>query len=95
MTHDFMEDFVIFLAELGAVFMAFGVCGFIADFILPHIKPVERYLDSLPDYEDDAEIARRYEKIRRMKAARRRQIIREIGGKIFRKVLPNGNDNCR
>lgn len=83
MTPDFTGDLAIFLAELGALFTALGICVFVADFILPHIKPIERYRDSLPNYEDDVEIARRYEKIRRMKAARRRQIIREIICKFF------------
>lgn len=95
MTPDFTGDLVIFLGELGALLAAFTFGGFVADFILPHIKPIEQYCDSLPDYEDDVEIARRYEKIRRMKAARRRQIIRESNSKFFRKTLPGSNDYFR
>ena len=95
MTPDFMEDFAIFLLELGALFALFGIYGFVADFILLHIKPIERYLDSMPDFEDDVEIARKYEKIRRTKAACRRKIIREAISSFFNKVLPLGNNCCQ
>lgn len=37
-----------FLLVLAAV-------GFVADYILPHIKPLERWLESLPQWEDDDE----------------------------------------
>lgn len=35
-----------------------GIGGFIADYIFPHIGPLQRYIDSLPmldDYEDPNE----------------------------------------
>lgn len=37
------------------LFVVLGVGGVIADYVLPHIPFVRRYLDSLPGYEDDEE----------------------------------------
>ena len=49
-----------------------GVGCLIADFVFPHIRPLQKWLDSLPEYEDDAEIARMYEEERRRRRARRK-----------------------
>lgn len=70
MTPDMIEESIIFLGILGAILLSLAVVGLIADFVIPHIRPIERYLESLPEQEDDEEIARRYENIRRQKAVR-------------------------
>lgn len=33
--------------------MVFGIGDLIADFIFPHIPFVDKYLDSLPDWDDE------------------------------------------
>lgn len=44
------------MVEFGilAVFLfVLGIGGLIADYVFPHIGPLERYLESLPMFEDD------------------------------------------
>lgn len=48
-----MENLALFLIYTGGFCLLLGVGGFIADYILPHIPAVQRYLDSLPDWDDE------------------------------------------
>lgn len=73
MTSEMIEEAVIWLGFLGIFFLILTVGGMIADYMLPRIPFIGRFFDSLPEREDDAEIARRYERIQRQKATRRRK----------------------
>lgn len=75
MTPDMIEEGVVCLGIFGAFLLILAAGCLIADFVFPHIRPLERYLESLPEQEDDEEIARRYEQIRRKNAVRRRKRI--------------------
>ena len=70
MTPDMIEEGVVCLGIFGAFLLILAAGCLIADFVLPHIRPLERYLESLPEYEDDEEIARRYEIINWKRVAR-------------------------
>lgn len=72
MNPEFMADLVIHLFLLCVLLLVLGVGCLIADFVFPHIRPLQKWLDSLPEYEDDAEIARMYEEERRRRRARRK-----------------------
>ena len=72
MNPEFMADLVINLAILCVFLLVLGVGCMIADFVFPHIPFLQKWLESLPEYEDDAEIARLYEEERRKRRARRR-----------------------
>lgn len=50
-----MDDLVILLAELAAFLLILGVGGFIADYIFPHIPFIRRYLETLPQWDDEDE----------------------------------------
>lgn len=43
------------LALMALALMLFGLaaCGFVADYVLPRIKPLERWIESLPMMEED------------------------------------------
>ncbi len=53
MTPEMMDEVI----ACGLIFFWFMVAltigGLVADYVLPHIGPIERYLESLPDFEDD------------------------------------------
>ena len=72
MNPEFMADLVINLAILCVFLLVLGVGCMIADFVFPHIPFLQKWLESLPEYEDDVEIARLYEEERRERRARRR-----------------------
>ncbi len=48
-----MEDLLIFLIIVTPFLGVLCICGFVADYILPHIKPLERWLETLPQWEED------------------------------------------
>ena len=48
-----MEDLIILLAEIGTLCGILAVGGLVADYILPHIPAVERFINSLPLMQDD------------------------------------------
>ena len=51
-----------------------GIGALIADYVFPHIPFIQRYLDRLPDYEDDEEVERQYrEEQRQRRLARQRR----------------------
>lgn len=47
------EEIIIAAVEFGALCGILSVCGLIADYILPHIPFVERFLDTLPEWDDE------------------------------------------
>lgn len=53
MTPDFMGDLVVGLVLMLGFLAILAVGGLVADYILPHIKPLERWLETLPLWEDD------------------------------------------
>lgn len=57
-TPELLGDAVIALGILGVYLLILGVGCLIADFVFPYIPFIERYLDRLPDYDDDAELSR-------------------------------------
>lgn len=83
MTPDTIEEIIIFLGILVAILLGLAAGCLISDFVLPHIRPIERYLESLPEQEDDEEIAHRYENIRRQKAVRLRKRIQAVTRIVF------------
>lgn len=48
-----MEDLVLFLIYMTGLNVALLISGLIADYVFPHIPFIERYLDSLPDWDED------------------------------------------
>lgn len=53
MTPDMAEEAVIALAILVGYLLILVVGCLVADFVFPHIPFIERFLDSLPDWEDE------------------------------------------
>lgn len=72
MSPEFMADLAINLAILCVFLLVLGAGCLIADFVFPHIPFLQKWLESLPEYEDDMEIASLYEEERRERRARRR-----------------------
>ena len=60
MTPDFASEAVACLVIFAGLMIVLGVGAFIADVIFPHIPFLNRWLDSLPDYEDDEELYEQY-----------------------------------
>ncbi len=76
-----MEDLVFLLGFLAVYLGILGVGGIIADYVLPLIPPLRRWIDSLPEKEDDNEICQReMERIRRNRTARRERARNRRGG---------------
>lgn len=73
MSLDRIWETAILLGFLAALLLVLGIGCAIADYVFPHILPLRRYLDSLPDYEDDEEIAKLYNAIRRAEIADRKR----------------------
>jgi len=57
-----VEDLILLLAYMSATCLILGVAGFVADYILPHIGPLERWLETLPQWEDEDDDERRPER---------------------------------
>lgn len=53
--YDTIDCLLVFLVYTGGFCLLLGIGAFIADYVLPHIPIVNRWLDSLPDYDDDEE----------------------------------------
>lgn len=80
------DEVVVYLAVFAAYLGILGIGGIIADYVLPHIPLLCRWIDSLPEKEDDNEICRReMERVRRNRAERTRRIRETI------RRLKNGN----
>lgn len=56
MTPDLIGEAVVDLMVLAGFMVVLGIGALIADYVFPHIPFIQRYLDSLPDYEDDGEL---------------------------------------
>lgn len=48
-----MDDLAIFLGYTSAILLILGIGGLIADYVFPHIPFIERFIDSLPEWEDE------------------------------------------
>lgn len=48
-----MSDLVIFLGYMAAILLILGIGGLIADYVFPHIPFIERFIDSLPEWDDE------------------------------------------
>lgn len=74
MTPDLIGEAVVDLMILVGFFVVLGIGALIADYVFPHIPFIQRYLDRLPDYEDDEEVERQYrEEQRQRRLARQRR----------------------
>lgn len=74
MTPDLIGEAVVDLMILAGFLVVLGIGALIADYVFPHIPFIQRYLDRLPDYEDDEEVERQYiEKLRQRRLARQRR----------------------
>lgn len=72
MTPDLIGEAIVDLMILAGFLMVLGIGALIADYVFPHIPPIQRYIDSLPDYEDDEELYQEEAvRIRRKRIARR------------------------
>lgn len=73
MTPDLIGEAVVDLMVLAGFMVVLGIGALIADYVFPHIPFIQRYLDRLPDYEDDEEVERQYrEELRQRRLARQR-----------------------
>ena len=50
---DLLGEAVVALGLLSAFLLVLGIGGLIADYVFPHTPFIERFLDSLPDWEDE------------------------------------------
>ena len=74
MTPDLIGEAVVALRVLAVFLGILGIGALIADYVFPHIPFIQRYLDRLPDYEDDEEVERQYrEELRQRRLARQRR----------------------
>lgn len=48
-----MDDLIVFLIYMTAILAVFTACGIGADYILPHIEPLNRFIDRLPMMADE------------------------------------------
>ena len=53
MTPEQIGDAGVALAIISGYLLILGVGCLIADFVFPHIPFIERYLESLPDWDDE------------------------------------------
>lgn len=55
MTPELIDEAVVNLLLLAGFLIVLGVGGLVADYVFPHIPFIQRYLDSLPDWDDEEE----------------------------------------
>lgn len=48
-----MSNLVPFLGYTSAILLILGIGGLIADYMFPHIPFIERFIDSLPEWDDE------------------------------------------
>ena len=53
MTPEVLDGAVILLLYIAGILGVLAVGCIVADFIFPHIPFIERYLESLPDWDDE------------------------------------------
>lgn len=74
MTPDLIGEAVVDLMVLAGFMVVLGIGALIADYVFPHIPFIQRYLDRLPDYEDNEEVERQYrEELRQRRLVRQRR----------------------
>lgn len=56
MTPELLGEAIVDFAFLAVFLGVLGIGALIADYVFPHIPFIQRYLDRLPDYEDDKEV---------------------------------------
>ena len=72
MTPELLGEAVVDFAFLAVFLGILGIGALIADYVFPHIPFIQRYLDSLPDYEDDEELYQQeMARVRRKRIAHR------------------------
>ena len=72
MTPDLIREAIVDLMILAGFLVVLGIGALIADYVFPHIPFVQRYLDSLPEYDDDEELYQQeMARIRRKRIAHR------------------------
>lgn len=73
MTPELIDEGVVCLLILSVYLFILCAGCLIADFVFPHIPFIERFLESLPEFEDDVELDRiERERIRWRRKARKR-----------------------
>lgn len=48
-----MSNLVPFLGYTAAILLILGIGGLIADYVFPHIPFIERFIDGLPEWDDE------------------------------------------
>ena len=48
-----MSNLVPFLGYTAAILLNLGIGGLIADYVFPHTPFIERFIDSLPEWDDE------------------------------------------
>lgn len=48
-----MSNLVPFLGYTAAILLILGIGGLIADYVFHHIPFIERFIDSLPEWDDE------------------------------------------
>lgn len=72
MTPDLIGEAIVDLMVLAGFMVVLGIGTLIADYVFPNIPFIQRYLDSLPDYEDDEELYQQeMARVRRKRIAHR------------------------
>lgn len=72
MTPDLIGEAIVDLMVLAGFMAVLGIGALIADYVFPNIPFIQRYLDSLPDYEDDEELYQQeMARVRRKRIAHR------------------------
>lgn len=72
MTPDLIGEAIVDLMVLAGFMVVLGIGALIADYVFPHIPFIQRYLDSLPDYDDDDELYQQeMARVRRKRIAHR------------------------
>lgn len=72
MTPDLIGEAIVDMMVLAGFMVVLGIGALIDDYVFPNIPFIQRYLDSLPDYEDDEELYQQERaRIRRKRIAHR------------------------
>ncbi len=53
MSEDLIGEAIVDLGILAVFLMALGVGGLVADYVFPRIPFIQRYIDSLPEWDDE------------------------------------------
>ena len=48
-----MEEIVFYLVFIAILNLTLGICGIVVDYVLPHYEWFNKWLESLPDYEEN------------------------------------------